>query len=314
MGPGSRVVRLKVIEPADVRLFGARRYQGLRRASLAISFLVTLAVPLWHLRSIESQSAGVSGGARWADVARAAHLPTAQPPLVGGPAAISLFGLELCDPLSIAGVTVAAGPSLALLWSFWPAALLVALLGRFFCGWICPYVPILSANNALRSFLARRGFRMPDVQLPRRSSLLSLGVLLAATAVTGSQIAPLFYPPAIVSREVFRAVFWGGIGVGGALLLAAFLFDLLFARAGFCRYLCPGGALFGVLGALSPVRIRREVAKCTDCTLCDAVCNFQQSPMTDRIDSACERCGKCVSSCPTDALSIGFGRANGGRK
>ena len=28
--------------------------------------------------------------------------------------------------------------------------------------------------------------------------------------------------------------------------------------------------------------------------------------LTGRIDAGCERCGKCVAVCPTDALRIGF--------
>ena len=135
-----------------------------------------------------------------------------------------------------------------------------------------------------------------------------LGIVLIATIVTGSQIAPLLYPPAIISREVFRAVFWGGLGLGAFIILGAYLFDTFVSRAGFCRYLCPGGALFGVLGALSPVKIVRTPSKCTDCTICDAVCNLLQNPMTNQLDQNCERCGKYVSSCPTGALAIKFGK------
>lgn len=303
-----RVVRLKVLQPADIRLRGARTFQRLRRLSLGLSLLVTLAVPLWHLRTIEARSAGVSGGGHWAAIARASGLPAHAPPIVGGPAAVTILGLEFVDPLSIATVALASGPSRALAWAAWPAALLVLLLGRFFCGWVCPYVPLLTASNALRSFLARRGLPPRDVRLPRRSGLLSLGVVLVATVVTGTQLAPLVYPPAIVSREVFRAVFFGGLGLGALGIALAFGFDTFVSRAGFCRSLCPGGALFSVLGALSPVRIRRSAPDCTDCTLCDAVCNFDLGPMTDRLGPACERCGKCVSSCPTGALTIGLGR------
>lgn len=306
--PARRVVQLKVLQPGDIRLRGIRTYTWIRRTSLAISFALTVALPIWHLGSIEGQSAGIAGGGRWAAVADATGLTGATPPLVGGPVAISLFGLELVDPTAIVTVLLSAGPSWQLLWAAWPAALLVIVFGRFFCGWICPYVPVIAASNATRSLLARMGFRTRDVPLPRRSSLVMLAVLLAASAVTGSQIIPLIYPPAIISREVFRAVFWGGLGLGALVVLAAYLFDTFVSRAGFCRYLCPGGALFGILGAASPVRITRTPALCTDCTICDAVCNLLQNPMSDHVDRGCERCGKCVASCPTDALTIGFGK------
>ena len=40
--------------------------------------------------------------------------------------------------------------------------------------------------------------------------------------------------------------------------------------------------------------------------LCDVVCNLGQRPMTDQLDSGCERCGKCIAACPTDALKLAF--------
>ena len=94
-----------------------------------------------------------------------------------------------------------------------------------------------------------------------------------------------------------------GLGVLGLALS----FDVLVSRAGFCRYLCPGGALFRLIGWRSKVRVLREESKCTDCTACDVVCNLLQSPMTDQTDSGCERCAKCVAVCPTRALTISTG-------
>jgi len=292
----------------DIRLRRGLLYQRLRRASLALSLVVTIGLPLWHLHAIAVASGGVAGPSRWAALAGALGFPDRAPPVVGGPTSIRVFGLEIVDPVAVVSALGAAGPSRALLIAAPVGLLLVVLLGRFFCGWICPYVPVLAASNAVRSLLARHGRRPRDVALPRRSALLSLAVLLLAGALTGSQILLLFYPPAVISREVFRAVFYGGLGLGALFIGAAFLFDTFVARAGFCRYLCPGGALFGLVGALSPVQVKRRAADCTDCTLCDQVCNMLQGPMTDRLDSGCDRCGKCVSACPTGALRITAGR------
>jgi ferredoxin-type protein NapH len=180
----------------------------------------------------------------------------------------------------------------------------VLLLGRFFCGWICPYIPILAVSNGVRAVLAHFGHPPKDVPLPKRTSRGVLLVLLVASVAAGSQVVPLVYPPAVIGREIFRAVFFGGFGLGALLILFAFAFDTFVARAGFCRYLCPGGAMFGLLGAASPIEIVRTPQKCTDCMVCDVVCNLLQQPMTDQLDAGCERCGKCVSACPTGALAI----------
>ncbi|OGQ12479.1 MAG: hypothetical protein A2138_01650 [Deltaproteobacteria bacterium RBG_16_71_12] len=123
---------------------------------------------------------------------------------------------------------------------------------------------------------------------------------MATSAVFGVQLAALIYPPSLIARSVYKAVMLGG----ALFLLFAFLADVVLGRALWCRALCPGGALFRVVGRFSPVSVGRDAAKCTDCTVCDVVCRFEQSPMTDRTDSACERCARCVSSCPTGALDL----------
>jgi NapH/MauN family ferredoxin-type protein len=297
------------LHPVDVVLRRARKFQWLRRASLAVSLLLVIGLPLWHLRAVTAASGGLAGGGAWAWLATSLGMPRAAPPAVGAPAAINLLGLELVDPLLALGVAIAHGLSLSLVLMALPALVLVALLGRFFCGWVCPYVPLLAASNALRWLLGHLGLRLPDVRLPRRTSLAVLVAVLGATAMLGTQVAPLLYPPSLIGREAFRAIFFGSLGAGGLAVAAAFLFDTFVSRAGFCRSLCPGGALFAALGGASPVQVKRDAARCTDCTVCDLVCNLGQGPMTDRLDSGCERCGKCISACPTGALTIGIGKA-----
>jgi ferredoxin-type protein NapH len=135
-----------------------------------------------------------------------------------------------------------------------------------------------------------------------------LASVLLLTALGGAVIAPLFYPPAILARQLFRAVYFGGIGAGLTVVVLAFLLDTFVSRGGFCASLCPGGALFRVIGMFSPVRVQRDRAACEHCGSCDAICSLAQSPMTDRLDSGCERCGKCVAVCPPGALRITVGR------
>ncbi len=293
------------LQPVDIVLRRARWFQWVRRASLALSLLVVVGLPLWQLRVAGAASGGLSAGGGWSWLAAALGLPPVPPPAVGAPAAVSLFGLELLDPLLTLGVAITHGLRGSLLLVALPALVLVAVLGRFFCGWVCPYVPLLAASNALRWVLGRFGFKPLDVRLPRRTSLVVLVAVLGATAVLGTQVAPLVYPPSIIGREAFRAIFFGSFGAGALVLGAAFAVDSFVSRAGFCRSLCPGGALFSLLSTASPIRVKRDASRCTDCTVCDVVCNLGQKPMSDRLDAGCERCGKCVSACPTGALALG---------
>jgi ferredoxin-type protein NapH len=308
----------RALQPFDLSLKHHRGYTRARRFVLGLSLVCTFGLPAWHLRARDAESAGQAARSGLTAV-RASGLPAEAPAIIGAPGAIDVFGLELVDPLPLLALAVSAGPTWALLWLALPALVLVLLLGRFFCGWVCPYVPILAASNAARGWLGRLGIPLPDVKLPRSTSAAILVAVLAGTALFGAQLAPLIYPPSIIGREVFHAIFYGGLGAGTVLVGLAFAFDTFVSRAGFCRTVCPGGALYSFLGAFSPVTVKLEKSKCTDCTVCDVVCNLGQSPMNGKIDSGCERCGKCVAVCPTDALRMGLGPStpvglNGGRR
>lgn len=277
------------------------RYQLVRKVFLACSLLLTFGLPLLHLGVLLDEGAGLAHNSRWARLASA--LPIIRLPVLGAPTSIALFGVELVDPLEWLGVALARGVSSSMVWTLLPGLLLVAFSGRFFCGWACPYLPFLASSNAARWFLGRLGVPVKDVQIPRVTARVALVGVLMGSALLGTQLVPLLYPPAIIGREVFRSLFFGSLGAGACVVFGAFLFDTFVSRAGFCRSLCPGGAMFSTLGALSPLRVSRDISKCTDCTICDVVCNLGQRPMTDKIDGGCERCGKCIASCPTKALA-----------
>jgi ferredoxin-type protein NapH len=301
------------LQAADIRPRGSRVYQAVRHLSLATSLLAVVVVPLWQLRMLVDLGTGAAPGT---PVSRtlASGIPAGFAPAVGATWSVKVWILEFLDPLATFGVLAARSLTMRL---FASAALtlgLVALLGRYYCGWLCPYRPILALSNTVRSLLARFGWTPPDVSLPRRTPFATLGLALLVTAVAGTQLAPLVYPPSILGREVFRVIFYGGLGLGALLILGAFLFDTFVARAGICRYVCPGAAVFTLVGVASPIRVKLEKSRCTDCTACDVACNLLQRPMSDLVDSGCERCGVCIAVCPTDALRFTLARPTGIRR
>lgn len=296
----------RVFDPLEIALRHARPYQWVRRSFLALSVGLTFGLPLWHLHRLDVEGAGLATSSRWASIASV--MPDQAPPLVGAPTSLWVWLFDLVDPAEALAVALFHGVSWAWLWAVLPGALLVVVLGRFFCGWACPYLPVLAASNATRWALGRLGLKLPNRPLPRVTARVGLVGLLGLGLAMGSQLLPLVYPPSIIGREVFRAVFYGSLGAGAWFIAAAFVFDTFVSRAGFCRSLCPGGAMFSVLGGFSPIRVKNDRSKCTDCTVCDVVCQLGQSPMTERLDGGCERCGRCIASCPTKALSWGVKR------
>jgi ferredoxin-type protein NapH len=76
------------------------------------------------------------------------------------------------------------------------------------------------------------------------------------------------------------------------------------SRRGFCRYVCPGGALYSLLGRFRLFRIKRDVTQCNDCAKCNVVCQFGLDPLRDDFTQECNNCTACIAVCPTDALSF----------
>lgn len=215
----------------------------------------------------------------------------------------TLFGLRLSDPLSLLGQIAA---SKTIYWPFVLTALLpiilTLLMGRFYCGWICPATFLYELNDNLGTWLRRAGLPISQRRLDRRVKYLVLlaGVLIGM--LSGAVVFAAMYPPAIIGREIYYAVAAGGFGVGMVFFILSLLFDLLVARRGFCRYICPGGALYSLLGRFRLLRIQRKVTACNDCAKCNTVCQFGLDPWHDNFGQECNNCTACIAVCPTEAL------------
>jgi polyferredoxin len=166
------------------------------------------------------------------------------------------------DPLVFLTNPQASLPVLAVLASL---AILAVVLGRVFCGWICPLGSLIEALDLLLSPLRARNpaalLRLPARRLLARYpvSLLLLGIA-AVTAFTQVPALQFLHPNVwlirIVSLTSLGLVFLG--------LLALFS---LFARRLWCTYLCPLGALYGIPSRLPLYRLR--IAACNGCGSCD---------------------------------------------
>lgn len=201
---------------------------------------------------------------------------------------------------------IAAGKELY--WPFLFTALIPIivslLIGRIFCGWVCPATLIYELNDKLRSWMARYQLPVGELKLNLRLKywVLLVGVILSF--ITGSVLVAAFYPPAIVGRELYYVIAFSGFGVGAVFFLLTLLGDLFVAKRSFCRYLCPGGALYSLLGRYRLVRIKRNVETCNDCKKCNQVYQFGLDPLRDDFGQECNNYSTCIAVCPSDALQF----------
>lgn len=266
------------------------------------------------------EESGVAGRRpRKALLARADHF-------VGSvPWSARLFGVSVTDLLAAAESAFATRSLVSVLAAGAIIPLLATLLlGRVYCGWICPIGLLMPLIRRLRSLVAFLELPVHDVRFWKGNKYALLGAAAFIGLIGGLPILHYIYPPAIISREAhsFATVLfdraesgsfgfpWGFFSGGMIFLALVALVEVAAAPGFWCATLCPGGALYSALSRWRLVRVKRTKAACIDCVLCDKACPMQLRPMTDKTGGECDSCGVCVDVCPTKALAFKFSRSD----
>jgi len=199
------------------------------------------------------------------------------------------------DPVHPAGLTILL------------AALTISLVARkAFCSWICPVGAVSRGVAALgERWLGRR------VEIPASSRLgvaltlpkyllLAFFLWVIVLGLDERAIRAFRHTPYNYVAEIKMLLFFLEPSTLTVAVLTSLLLLSALIRNLWCRFLCPYGALLGVLGALSPLRIHRRSDRCTGCGRCSRGC-----PSEILVHSArevrspeCTGCLTCVARCP----------------
>jgi len=221
-----------------------------------------------------------------------------------------LFGfIPLADPYNtlqvlstgfVLGADVLLGTAIITLFYF-------VVGGRAFCSWVCPINMVTDLANWLRRRLNLDKEEINYRFIKRNARYWLMVVGLIVSAIVGVAAFEVFSPITIMQRGM---VF--GFGMGGAVVLAIFLFDLFGVKNGWCGHLCPLGAAYSVIGSQSLVRVKHDHDACTNCMDCKAVCPENQvlyminKSSIAVTDGECTNCGRCVDVCNDKALGFGI--------
>jgi MauM/NapG family ferredoxin protein len=223
---------------------------------------------------------------------------------------------------------------------------LVLVLGRFFCGWVCPLGAMIDGAAYVWKPPKKP---QPSRWVPGFGLKYYILLLILIMALFGANIVGFFDPITIAMRGLSLAVSpffeWISRNVIGELWdipvvnkvsepvygvlkehylsilqpefqYAAVYLGVLLAIFGlskirrryWCRYLCPLGATHALLGRFSLWR-RRVSPACNDCTLCAKRCRtaaIDAEDFTVYDPRECIYCMDCRKICPTEAVEFTF--------
>jgi len=211
------------------------------------------------------------------------------------------------------------------------ASILAIVLGRGWCGWLCP---LGYAQHLISRFRAMLG--LPYRELPYWAVAIldhlkyailfvmvlvaiSIGIPALGLAIFGESLA-LPYCQVCPGKGLFT-VLQQGVGVEPFAtslpwiaigMLALFLVASFFVRMFWCR-VCPIGGFLALFNRQSLFWLRKDPSKCTKCRVCLRVCPmdieeiFIEMEKENVTSPECIMCGRCVESCPENgALSLNY--------
>ncbi|MCG8616060.1 MAG: 4Fe-4S binding protein, partial [Desulfobacterales bacterium] len=184
---------------------------------------------------------------------------------------------------------------------------------RGFCSWICPVGLISEYLGRIRLFRLRSPFTLPRfLDIPLRSlKYLAAGFFIYQIFIKmpARAVESFIYSTYNRFADIQMLKFFTEMSSTAFMVLVILILLSILFRHFWCRYLCPYGALIGVIGLISPGRIRRDELKCSGCGKCTRNCPGQITVASKtRVDSPeCSACLTCVENCPEqDALKYGF--------
>ena len=225
--------------------------------------------------------------------------------------------------------------------------LLGVLLGRFICGFLCPFGWFQELLHKIPSpKLSTK--RLKPLRYVKYAVLLIMVVLLPVLVTNELGMGDPFFCKYLCPQGVLEGalplIFTNEVGLGepffckylcpqgvleGALPLAAVNSGIRAALGAlftwkaavlltvivcsvlfyrpFCKWLCPLGAFYALLNRVSLFQMQVDTHKCVSCGACAKACKMDVDITKNPNHAECIRCGMCMKACPTGAICYRYG-------
>lgn len=183
-----------------------------------------------------------------------------------------------------------------------------ALLGRFICGFLCPFGLVQELLHKIPTPKIKKS------KWTRRLSWLKYAVLVIFVALIPIVLLePGFCKyicpagtleggiPMLIQNEWLRE-YAGWLFSWKCLILVLCVAGAVFCYRFFCRFLCPLGAFYSLFNKIAIVRPRVNLHSCNGCGVCVSHCKMDIKRVGDR---ECISCMDCKQHCPGGAISWG---------
>ena len=196
------------------------------------------------------------------------------------------------------------------------------LLGRFICGFLCPFgwFQELLHKIPCKKFSTKK---LKPLTYLKYVILLVMVILLPALAVNDVGMGDPFFckylcPQGVLEGAIPLSIVNSGIreALGDlftwkfCVLVTVVILSVLFYRP-FCKWLCPLGAIYGLMNKVSLCQMKVDKHKCVSCGKCAKACKMDVDVTKTPNHTECIRCGMCIRACPTKAVRYRYGFGTG---